>query len=322
MVAMMIASFPAWAAVSSTNGRIAFTRRDPMGNGLIYTANPDGSDERLLFPLAGEQPRWSPDGNEVDVRTDDGLAATIVNADTGSFRALPVPDPVFTCTPTTTPEQCANTDFSCQFAWSPDGTRLACGAISGVDPSRNGIYTVRSSDGGDLTLVKACPPACGYPGDFSPDGKRLVFLGSDQNDQLRIYTIKLNGAGLKPLTPAGMDLNDEDLGKWSPQGGQILFAARPAPGHRFALWMVRTDGTGLHQVPIPSCGGALADPTSVGCPQAGWSPDGTKIVFSRVSSKGRQENIYTVNADGSGLLQVTQSGYLDLFPDWGTHPAG
>jgi hypothetical protein len=158
------------ATTPGTNGRIAFTRRDPMGNSLIYTANPDGSGERLLFSVAGEQPRWSPDGSQIDVRTDDGLASTIVNADTGAFRALPVPDPIFTCTPTTTPEECANTDFSCQFAWSPDATRLACGAISGVDPSRNGIYTVRSSDGGGLTLVKLCPPACGYPGDFSPTG--------------------------------------------------------------------------------------------------------------------------------------------------------
>ena len=41
-------------------------------------------------------------------------------------------------------------------------------------------------------------------------------------------------------------------------------AARPAPGHRFALWVVGSDGAGLHQVPIPACGGAFTDPTSVG----------------------------------------------------------
>ena len=135
VVVGMIAVFPAEAAAPVTNGRIAFTRRDPLGNEMIYTANPDGSDERLLFPVGGEQPRWSPDGSEVDVRTYDfAFSATIVNPWSGSVRNLPVPDPVFTCTPTTTPEECANTDFSCQMAWSPDGSRLACGAISGVDP--------------------------------------------------------------------------------------------------------------------------------------------------------------------------------------------
>src|SRR5262249_19838437 len=133
--------------------------------------------------------------------------------------------------------------------------------------------------------------------------------------------IRLNGSGMTAITPAGMDLNDEDLGKWSPQGDQILFAARPAEGHRFTLWVVGPGGTGLHRVPIPSCGGAFTDPNSVGCPQGGWSPDGTKIVFTRVSSKGRRENIYTANADGSGLVQVTHHGFLELFPDWGRiHP--
>ena len=310
---------PGQAKAPGTNGRIAFTRADPHGNTLVYTANPDGSHERLLFPEVAEQPHWSPDGTEVDVLHTGAFAATIVNADTGSFRDLPIQDPVFACTPTTSEEDCANTDFSCD-TWSPDGTRLACGAFSGVDPSRSGLYSIRASDGGGLTLIKPCPPACGYPGDYSPDGKRLTFVGPDQNDQLRIFVIKLNGSGLTALTPPGMDLNDENLGSWSPRGDQILFTARPEPGHRQAIWVVDTDGSGLHQLPIPSCGGALSDPTSIGCPIAGWSPDGTKIVFTRVSSKGRQLNIYTANADGSGLLQVTHKGFQDTFPDWGTHP--
>jgi len=310
---------PSQAKAPGTNGLIAFTRSDPQGNTLVYTANPDGSHERLLFPEVAEQPHWSPDGTQVDVLHTGAFAATIVNADTGSFRDLPIQDPVFTCTPTTTEEQCANTDFSCD-AWSPDGSRLACGAFSGVDPSRSGFYSIRSSDGGDLTLIKSCPPACGYPGDYSPDGKRLTFFGPDQNDQLRIFVIKLNGSGMTPLTPPGMDLNDENLGSWSPKGDQILFTARPEPGHRFAIWVVNTDGSALHQVPVPFCGGALSDPTSVGCPIAGWSPDGTKIVFTRVSSKGRQLNIYTANADGGGSFHVTYNGFRDTFPDWGSHP--
>ena len=118
------------------------------------------------------------------------------------FRDLQIPDPAFTCTPTTTPEECENTDFSCP-AWSPDGSRLACSAFSGVDPSRSGIYTIRSSDGGGLTLVKSCPPACAGVGDYSPDGKRLVLVGSDQNDQLRIFTVKLNGSGFTSADAGG-----------------------------------------------------------------------------------------------------------------------
>jgi Tol biopolymer transport system component len=182
------------------------------------------------------------------------------------------------------------------------------------------VYTVRASDGGDLTLVRSCPPACGFPGDYSPDGKRLVIIGPDMNDEVRVSVIKLNGSGLKPLTPAGMLINDENAPSWSPQGDLILFAARPEADHRNAIWVVGSDGTGLHQMPIPSCGGALSDPTSIGCPGADWSPDGTKIVFTRVSANGKKLDIYTVNADGSGLVQVTHKGFPEFFPGWGSHP--
>jgi Tol biopolymer transport system component len=63
----------------------------------------------------------------------------------------------------------------------------------------------------------------------------------------------------------------------------------------------------------------LSDPRSVSCFSPGWSPDGTKIIFTRISANGTQQNIYTVNADGSGLTQMTNSGGAQ-WPDWGTHP--
>lgn len=305
----------AGSGIRGSNGRIVFIRTDPLGNNLAYTAEPNGSHERLLFPGEADWAHWSPDGRQVDVRHSDLLAATIVNARTGALRDLQIPDPAFTCTPTTTPDECANTDFSCP-SWSPDGARLACSALSGVDPSRDGLYTIRSSDGGGLRLINSCPPACGSVGEYSPDGKRIVFVGPDQNDQLRIFVVKLDGSGLTALTPPGMSLNDEDTPSWSPQN-QILFAARPQPEDRFATWVVTSHGTAMHQVPIPSCGGALSDPMSVGCPQADWSPDGRTIVFMQLSAMGSQQSIFTVNSDGSGLNQVTDSGFLDTLPDWG-----
>jgi len=105
-------------------------------------------------------------------------------------------------------------------------------------------------------------------------------------------------------------------GSWSPTGDRILFAARSAADHRLATWMVNADGSGLQQLPIaPSCGGAFSDRRATSCFEPGWSPDGTKIVFTRQTSNGHN-NIWRVNADGSGLLQVTHAGG-DQQPDWG-----
>jgi hypothetical protein len=46
-----------------------------------------------------------------------------------------------------------------------------------------------------------------------------------------------------------------------------------------------------------------------------WSPDGTKIAF--MSDRDGVIEIYTMDADGSDVAQVTKnSGAADVFPDW------
>jgi Tol biopolymer transport system component len=304
-----VTAAPAGAKVSGPNGRIAFARFDPaLGGTVTYTVNPDGSRTKQLFSGDhSELPHWSPAGSEVAIFCcDDGMVAHIVNADTGSFRELANQDP--------------DLEAHCGFSWSPNGRRLACGNFGVTDPSLNGIYTIRSSDGGGLMRVTSNPGGDDEAGDYSPDGKRLVFVRTNATGQVGIFVVKLDGGGLRQITPRGMILDDLFGGSWSPSGNTILFAARTAPDHRLAIWAVKADGSGLHQLPIkPACGGAFSDPKSVSCFYPGWSPDGSKIVFTRISANGTQENIYTVNADGSGLFQVTKSGGASQ-PDWGTHP--
>ena len=55
-----------------------------------------------------------------------------------------------------------------------------------------------------------------------------------------------------------------------------------------------------------------------------WSPDGTKIIFNlfTATSPGTgQEGIYTANADGTNIQQITSNPeFRDNYPDWGPHP--
>jgi hypothetical protein len=55
-----------------------------------------------------------------------------------------------------------------------------------------------------------------------------------------------------------------------------------------------------------------------------WSPDGTKIAFSRFDSDIRIRDIYVMNPDGSGITRLTEDDIVKLRPDWGTNtsPAG
>lgn len=291
--------------VSGSVGRIAFARFDPALDGLVtYTVNSDGSELRQLFDGRSEYPHWSPDGTEIAIFCcDNGMAAHLLDAETGDLRELPPPDPTL--------------ETHCGFAWSPDGERLACEVYGVDDPSRNGIYTIRSSDGGGLTRVTSNPGGTDIPGDYSPGGKRLVFFRSDEDGHAGIFVTRLNGTGIRRVAPRDMLVADTSAGSWSPSGNRILFVASTSPDHHKAIWVVNPDGGSLHQLPIePVCGGRFSNPRSAGCYSPSWSPDGTKIVFTRSSPNGRRENIFTVDADGSGLFQVTNGGGDDL-PDWG-----
>jgi Tol biopolymer transport system component len=314
VAASVAAATPAGAQPLPRNGQLVFTRTEPTVGDTSFTVDPNGGHVQPIGP-PGTTPRWSPDGHVVAISgcpADTTCASSIVNPDTGATRVLPEPA-IFA-------------DYSA-IIWSPDGSRLAGGADGNDDASLNGIYTVRSSDGGGLTRVTTNPTgSLDIPGDYSPDGGRLVFIrNTNQDGQLvptGLFTVRLDGTGLRRLTPAGMILNNEDGGSWSPSGNRILFVARPDADQRGVIWVVKADGTELRRVPIPGCGGLRTDGLSVACLDPAWSPDGTKIAFIRFGGVTGKKNVYTVNADGTSLNQVTFSGLGDSAPDWGTHPVG
>jgi Tol biopolymer transport system component len=302
-------ALPAAAKPGGSNGRIVFARFDPaLGDDFIYTANPDGSQEHQLLPTGAEGPRWSPDGSRVvvDPHDVDNVSARIVNPDDGSYRDLPNPNPDLFFLP-------------CNGPWSPDGQRLTCEAFADPD-SLNGIFTIRSSDGGDLTRITSDPGGEDCPGDYSPNGKRLVFLRANETT-FALFTVKVDGRDIRQITPPGSDqfFINFNCGNWSPQGNEILFSAHAPGTDRSTIWVVHSDGSGLRKIPIVGCGGPISDPTSVGCFNPRWSPDGAKILFNRLHPL-ESEDIYTVNANGSGLSPAVTSPLDDEDTDWGTHP--
>ena len=299
---------PALAKAGGTNGQIVFFHTDGADRGpsSVYTINPDGTHQHLV-QVGPDAPHWSPDGTQIAMECNGSSCGTssalVADPDTGATRLLPSSDP--------------SLGLGC-LTWSPDGSRLLCGTLDETDPGRNGMYTVRASDGGDLRRLTDFGDT---PGDFSPDGTHISFVGSDSNGALRLYVADINGGTPAPITPAGLALVDDFGGTWSPTGNEIVFVARPTSDSRRALWVVNADGTGLRQLPIPDCGGLLSAPASrsIACDAPSWAPDGTRIAFTRFSAKTHVKNIYTVNPDGTDLVQVTRTGFQDFAPDWGTH---
>ena len=154
---------PAVARPRGTNGKIV-TNSDNLvtGEEQVYTVDPGGTDQQLAYNNS-EVGQWSPDGTRIALVTQLGLPQVLLfNVDSGSsvYFGLPFdlyPDLALFCT-----------------VWSPDGARLACEGQGQTDPSLNGVYTLRSSDGGDLQRVTYEPNGDDCPSDNSPNGKYLV----------------------------------------------------------------------------------------------------------------------------------------------------
>jgi hypothetical protein len=159
--------------------------------------------------------------------------------------------------------------------WSPDAGRLLCDNDDGTDSPANGLYTVRAADGGGLVQVTSQPP-----------GRQDLPVG------------------------------------YSPDGRRILFVRNDPNGDLNGdLFTVRPGGGGLLQLNPPDLrvtASGFDDAFDLGgcCgPNAAWSPDGSRVVFSGVwkpatspKNKGYQAALYIVNADGSGLHAITALG--------------
>jgi Tol biopolymer transport system component len=194
------------------------------------------------------------------------------------------------------------------------------------DPSLNGIYSVRASDGGDLTRITSNPGGSDIPGDYSPDGTRLVFMRFESHVPTGLFVVDLSDDGAESgdprrLTPGGMVLDDSGHGgRWSPDGEQILFVGQASPTEHKMIWIAELGAGYTHRLQIvPGCGGPLVEADAHGCYAPDWSPEGDRIVFTRSEPDGSNESIWIVNTDGSGLVQVTKGA--DDNPDWGPPPA-
>jgi len=288
------------ATPSIPNGRIVYGRSAPgVDQTRLFTVNPDGTGEVSLPVSFTDCAEWSPDGTKLHITAMEypgsRLRPAVVSADGTGFTLL---------------NATSNADLNLGCGdWTPDMSRLVLeGFPETGHPELNGIYSVRASDGGDLSLVSRNPFG-GYDvvPQVSPDGTRIVFLRTDPSRRLpgpqagALYVVGLDGTGLRRITPWG---KARSTGGWSPDGQWIAFAGPPHD-----LYLVHPDGSGLVRIPCDLDRGKPLQPR--------WSPDGTMLVFG-LQTNG-QGDIYTVHADGSDLTQITNTPTIDeRWSDWGT----
>jgi Tol biopolymer transport system component len=136
---------------------------------------------------------------------------------------------------------------------------------------------------------------------WSPDGRTIVFVSwRDGNGE--VYAMDADGSGPRNLTqqPA-KDVRPA----WSPDGRSIAFVSRRDFDRQSEIYVMDADGSGKRNL--------TRDRARDDFPT--WSPDGRRIAFLRathgyrVPGLGRTRydgyHLYVVNADGSGLRNLT-----------------
>ncbi len=233
-------------------------------------------------------------------------------------------------------------------AWSADWRRIVF--VKGSDHSFD-IYVMNADGSGQRRLTRTA----GRDWDpvWSPDGRQIAFLRERDADNwppnfdnFEVYVMNADGSGQRRLTgktahvPCLVARRAEDRLRQRPRPlrheRRRKRAAEP-DGHddgrrSISCLVTRRADDRLRERPLfarSTAAGALLRPlrrerrwerTAAAVAQhathgaPAWSPDGQKIAFASVRD-GNQE-IYVMNADGSGQQRLTRNTAGDYAPAW------
>lgn len=276
-------------APAGLSGRLLYSRFVEANHSFtgMFASAADGSDE-VEVPMPWEEGggRWSASGDLIAVPTqlDDGRIGTAILDATGVVvRVLEIAE--------------EGLNLPC-VKWSPDDTRIACEGWDDSDASRRGVYTVRSSDGGDIQRLTTSPAGLADDaGDWSSDGTIVFKRYAGEEGPGPLFVVDATGGEPRPLTSGGQ----EDPGRFSPDGTLVASSS----GGVIQVF----DLTGARVSSIERQGDYLFGPA--------WSPDGAWLVFSATPPGYFVADLFIARPDGSDIYQVTRTSANEITVDWG-----
>jgi Tol biopolymer transport system component len=182
--------------------------------------------------------------------------------------------------------------------WSPDSSKIAYAVVKN-EPEQ--VFVAPSTGGFGQPLGKGHEPT------WSPDGSHIAFDAYNSGfGYVDLHIVNADGSGT-PLVVTPSPYTEWTFNAWSPDGGRIAYRATAASGAT-VYRVMNADGSGDHPLASPGEGDARS---------ASWSPDGSRIVYEgTLIPETSKDNLYLVNADGSGGAQPLTSDGKSFEPSW------
>ncbi len=142
----------------------------------------------------------------------------------------------------------------------------------------------------------------------------IVFSAKDALGRAQIYTINIDGSGLKQLT---FLKGGAYYPSWSPDGKQIVFSSwEYGTSTGPALWVMNADGSNQRVLYDPEPDNIHLPPIAGNHPR--WSPDGTKIAYDLCLNCQIATNydIYIFNTVTKEITRLTNHPANDTYPTW------
>jgi Tol biopolymer transport system component len=279
-----------WPAFSPDGKQIAFSVSG--GAGGIFVVGATGESVRRLTDF-GSNPAWSPDGRRIVFCSEEVQSAYATSTES----ELWIVD-----TAGGAPTKLEVKAASFQPSWSPSGRRIAFWV--NINGQRD-LATIPAA-GGPLVLATS-DVAVDWAPVWSPDGKFLYFA-SDRGGSMGIWRIPVDEASGRALgTPepaaAGVDVS-MDLPHLSADGNTLVFRSKIQSVNPAAIeFDPATEHAGKVKLLQHSTGHLV--PTDV-------SPDGKWIALYNLNE--RQQDIFVMHSDGTGLTRLTDDPARDWFP--------